>query len=73
MRIIGESSVKSCCILLLSAYDCVFVYDRYSKSILVYVLLSDLDLSRHHLHLRGTPGPNGRLVQNSKLFPHCCV
>ena len=45
MRILGTHSVQSWCTLLISASYRVFVYGRYRKSRLVYVYLSDLDLS----------------------------
>ena len=48
MRIVGVPSVQSCRTLSISASYHVFVYGRYSKSRLVYVWLSDLDLSQHH-------------------------
>ena len=47
LRILGAPSVQSCCTLLITASYRVFVYDRYRKSRLVCVLLSELDLSRH--------------------------
>ena len=51
LRILGAPSVQSCCTLSMSASYRVFVCDRYRKSRLVCVWLSDLDLSRHHLIL----------------------
>ena len=44
LRILGAPSVQSCCTLSTSASNHVFVYGRYSKSRLVCVWLSDLDL-----------------------------
>ena len=46
--ILGASRIQSSCTLSISASYHVFVYDRYRKSRLVCVWLSDLDLSRHH-------------------------
>ena len=47
---------------------CVFVYDKYLKSILVCVCLMDLDLSRHHQFHE----EHGRLAKkNAKTFHHC--
>ena len=51
LHILSVPSVRSCCTLSISASYRVFVYGRYRKSRLVCVLLSDLDLSRHHLPL----------------------
>ena len=48
LRILGASTVQSCCTLWISASCHVFVYGRYRKYRLVYVWLSDLDLSLHH-------------------------
>ena len=48
LRILGEPSFQSCFTLSTSASYRVFVYGRYLKSRLVYVLFSDLDLYRHH-------------------------
>ena len=48
LRILAVPSVQSCCTISISASYHVFVYGRYRKSRLVFVLLSDLDLSRHH-------------------------
>ena len=42
-NILGAPSVQSCCTLSISASDHVFVYDRYCKSRLACVWLSDLD------------------------------
>ena len=48
LRNLGACSVQSCCTLWVSVCYRVFVYGRYHKSILVWVWLSDLDLSQHH-------------------------
>ena len=40
-------SAQSCCTLWIYASYRVFVYGRYRKSTLVFVWLSDLDLSGH--------------------------
>ena len=47
LRILGAPSVQSCCTLSMSASYRVFVCVEYRKSRLVYMWLSDLDLSRH--------------------------
>ena len=48
LRILGAPSVLSCCTLLISASQLICVCGRYRKSGHVCVMLSDLDLSRHH-------------------------
>ena len=74
LHILGSPSVQSCCTLSISASYHVFVYDRYRKSRLVGVLLSDLDLAqRHRRNSTSHPaGPYGRFApKNGKSIPHC--
>ena len=47
LRILGAPIVQSCCTLLISASYLIFFCNIHRKSRLVYVWLSDLDLSRH--------------------------
>ena len=51
--IIDVPNVQPCCTLWISASYNVFVYDKYKKSRLFCVWLSDLDLSRHRPFLGG--------------------
>ena len=48
LRILCTPTVQVCFTLSISASYRLLVCDRYRKSRLVCVLLSDLDLSRHH-------------------------
>ena len=70
------SSVQSCCTLWISAFWHVFVYSRYRKSIPVYVMFSDLYLSRHQPLLWGAALAIQRvrmtgLHKNGKSGRHC--
>ena len=42
LRILGAHNIQSCCTYWISASYRVFVYDRYRKSSIVYVWLSDM-------------------------------